>query len=490
MWRNVGFAALTALFALCASVAYRALTFGADVASAETAKLGEAGLFDEAALAAHLGEAIRFRTVSLTGADADDPAAFAALHAWMETTYPAFHRLAQREFVAERSLVYTWPGKNPALAPILFLAHQDVVPVPADTRSAWTREPFGGEVADGYIWGRGALDDKASLVALLEAAEHMAAQGQTPERTLIFAFGHDEELGGEGAKAMAALLNERSVRAWFALDEGMAALREHPLTGKPAALVGVAEKGFGTMRVSAAGAPGHSSMPPADTAVSRLARAVSAIHAMPISHAIAGGPAEEMMVALAADLSPLNRTVLANEWLLGPLLRARLTDDRAAQALLGTTVAPTVIAGGDRANVLPGEAHALINFRIHPRDTPETLLARARAAVASIEGVSVDWDEPPNAASPVSSASASSYRAIAAASRAILPEARLAPGLVLGATDARHYAGVAENVYRYQAVLLGPEDWESIHGLNERIAPDNLVRLTRFYGALMQMGEE
>jgi carboxypeptidase PM20D1 len=278
------------------------------------------------------------------------------------------------------------------------------------------------------------------------------------------------------------------VRAWFALDEGMVVVREHPLTGQPAALIGVAEKGYGTLRVRATGGPGHSSMPPRETAVSMLARAVLAIDAMPIERRIQGGPGEGMMRALAPQMETLTRTAVANEWFFGALLQARLADNNAAQALIGTTVAPTVVAGGVRENVLPGEALAHINLRIHPRDTPDDLLIRARAAVANLEGVSVEWADPPIAPSPVSRADADSYALIASLSRALLPAVPVAPGLVLGATDARHYVEVAENVYRFQAVLLGPDDWETVHGVNERISIENLERLTRFYAGLMEQG--
>jgi carboxypeptidase PM20D1 len=179
---------------------------------------------------------------------------------------------------------------------------------------------------------------------------------------------------------------------------------------------------------------------------------------------------------------------LANEWLFAPVLRARLADDRAAQALLGTTIAPTMIDGGVRTNVLPGEATAFINLRIHPRDTIDDLLATARAAVADLEGVTVEWADEPREASPVSRSDSSSYALIAALSHAALPEAPVAPGLVLAGTDSRLYGDVAENVYRYQPLLLGPEDWEAVHGLNEHVSVENFERLIRFYAGLMEAG--
>lgn len=443
---------------------------------------------DASAAAMRLAEAIRFRTVSLIE-ETEDRAQFVQFHTWLQQRYPAFHAAARREMVGELSLLYTWEGSDPGQPPIILLAHQDVVPVPNDTRQNWQVDPFGGIIRDDAIWGRGAIDDKGSLVALMEAAEFFAAQGRQPTRTIIFAFGHDEELGGDnGAVVMARMLAERNVRAWFVLDEGMAALDRHPLTGGPAAMIGVSERGSGTMRVRAVGQPGHSSMPPSETAVSLVAEAVDRIHSMPIEQGLEGGPALGMMRALAPELSLTNRMAVSNEWLFGPMLRQRMEGNPAARALLGTTVAPTMIEGGSRPNVLPGEASAMINFRIHPRDTAADLLRSARQEVADLEGVTVEWAEEPREASPISSSEASSYALIAALSGAILPDAPVAPGLVLAGTDSRHYAGVAENVYRFQPILLTAEDLEMPHGLNERLSVANFERMIRFYIGLMDAG--
>lgn len=477
------------LLAAAGFVGYRTYSFTAPPPPAPV-DIPDAGAYeiDVEAAAARLGEAIRFRTVSRTEAT-DDRSPFLRFHEWMVERYPAFHATARREFIGELSLLYTWEGADPGQPPILLLAHQDVVPVPDDTRESWQVDPFGGEIKDGAVWGRGAIDDKGSLVALLEAVEHLARAGRRPTRTIMLAFGHDEEIGGdEGAQAIAAELAARGVRAWFVLDEGLAALDRHPLTGAPASMIGIAERGSGTLRVHAVGQPGHSSMPPPETAVSLVAEAVDRIHAMPIERALEGGPALGMMRALAPELTLTTRMAVANEWLFAPLLRDRLAGNPPAQALLGTTIAPTVITGGVRENVLPAEATALVNIRIHPRDDAADLLRRARQAVADMEGVSVEWAGEPRDASPISSATSSSYALIAALAQAALPDAPVAPGLVLAGTDSRHYAGVAENVYRFQPLLFTPEDLERPHGLNERLSVENLDRMIRFYIALIDAG--
>jgi carboxypeptidase PM20D1 len=489
MVRLIAAAVAVLILAVAGFVGYRTFSFTAPPPPADVViPATDAYTLDASAAAVRLGEAIRFRTVSLVQ-ETDDRAQFEQFHAWMLERYPAFHRVARREVIGELSLLYAWEGSDAAQPPLLLLAHQDVVPVPEDTRAAWRVDPFGGVIRDDAVWGRGSIDDKGSLVAILEAAEFLAAQGRQPARTILFAFGHDEEIGGDnGAVRIAAALAERGVRAWFVLDEGLAAVERHPLTGGPASMIGISERGSGTLRVRAVGQPGHSSMPPPETAVSRVSEAVSRIHDMPIERSLEGGPALAMMRALAPELSFTNRMAVSNEWLFGPLLRQRLEGDAAAQALLGTTVAPTVISGGSRPNVLPAEATAMINFRIHPRDSADDLLRRARQAVADLEGVTVDWAEPPRDATAISSTTSSSYALIAALSRDILPGAPVAPGLVLAGTDSRHYSEVAENVYRFQPILLSNEDIEGLHGVNEHISIANYERMIRFYVGLMEAG--
>ena len=489
MVRLIAAAVAVLILAVVGFVGYRTISFTAPPPPADVAiPATDAYALDASAAAVRLGEAIRLRTVSLVQ-ETDDRAQFEQFHAWMLERYPAFHRVARREVIGELSLLYAWEGSDAAQPPLLLLAHQDVVPVPEDTRAAWRVDPFGGVIRDDAVWGRGSIDDKGSLVAILEAAEFLAAQGRQPARTILFAFGHDEEIGGDnGAVRIAAALAERGVRAWFVLDEGLLAVERHPLTGGPASMIGISERGSGTLRVRAVGQPGHSSMPPPETAVSRVSEAVSRIHDMPIKRSLEGGPALAMMRALATELSFTNRMAVSNEWLFGRLLRQRLEGDAGAQALLGTTVAPTVISGGSRPNVLPAEATAMINFRIHPRDSADDLLRRARQAVADLEGVTVDWAEPPRDATAISSTTSSSYALIAALSRDILPDAPVAPGLVLAGTDSRHYSEVAENVYRFQPILLSNEDVEGLHGVNEHISIANYERMIRFYVGLMEAG--
>ncbi len=242
--------------------------------------------------ASHLAEAVRFRTISHQDAEENDAAEWDRFHAWLADTYPAAHAAMARELVAGHTLVYTWPGSDPSRPPIVLLAHHDVVPVTPDTEPDWKHPPFAGVVADGAVWGRGTVDNKGSLIGLFEAIEALAASGFKPGRTVIVVSGHDEEAGGAGAAAAAELLKSRHVQAEFVLDEGLIVVEDFPLLGRPVALIGIAEKGYGTLRITAPAKGGHSSTPPPQTGVEVLAKALLAITSNPFPMRFEGPAAE------------------------------------------------------------------------------------------------------------------------------------------------------------------------------------------------------
>lgn len=444
---------------------------------------------DVQAAAERLGQAVRFETVSVQAGQAWNAAPFDAQRAWLESAYPAFHAVTTREVVNNQSLLFTWAGSDPTLPPILMLAHMDVVPVESWSKEDWTNGAFSGAVKDGYVWGRGSIDDKGSLISILEAANALAVSGFKPKRTILFAFGHDEEVSGpQGAQSIAKLLQERGVKAWFAIDEGQAIIAKHPMTGTPVSLIGVAEKGYATLRLTATARAGHSSTPDKDTAVTLLSEAILRVHRMPIDMRLEGGPALDMIRALAPQLPVTLRAAAANEWLFSPLINQRLGADPLAAAMLRTTVAPTMVEGGPKDNILPGRAVARINFRLHPRDSAASILARAKEAVKDIPGITVEWDQPPHDASPVSSATSDSFALIAAMARTVAPDAPVAPSLVMAGTDSRYYSGVAQDVYRFAPAIFTTEDIGGIHGKNERLSVDNLSRMIKGYAHLMAAG--
>lgn len=481
-----GKAALTAVglvLAVGAVVAVRTATFKAPTADTVGVRLAPARSVDVDRAVRHLGEAVRFRTVSHQDPAEDQPTEWDRLHAWLQATYPDAHRVMAREVVAGHALVYTWKGTDPSLAPIVLMAHQDVVPVTPGSEGSWTHPPFDGVVAEGAVWGRGAIDDKGSLVTLFEALDGLARTGFVPRRTVILVSGHDEEVRGGGARAAAALLKSRGIRAQFVLDEGMVVIQDHPVTKKPVALIATAEKGYATLTVTAPAVGGHSSAPPAQTGVTTLAKAVLAIadHPFPMKFS---GPGADMLKSLAPHSSTTVRMAAANTWLFSPLLVDQTAKTPAGAAMLHTTIAPTMLKGSPKENVLPQDATAWINYRIAPGDSSAQVMARARDAVGDLP-VRLAWAKAPDEPSKVSSITSEGWKTLAALA-GDESRAPVAPALMTAASDSRYMGPIADDIYRFQPLVLSVKDTEMIHGTDEHMTIANVERMVRFYQRLVE----
>ncbi len=446
---------------------------------------------DALAVANRLGEAIRFQTLSTQTDREANRAPFVAFAQWMETTYPAFHTVASREVIGGYSLFYTWPGSDPALEPILLMSHIDVVPIAPGTEQHWEEDPFSGKVADGFIWGRGTIDSKGSLVAILEAAEYLVARGYSPRRTIHFSFGHDEEVGGPlGNVKIGEMLKERGVRLHWVADEGgiLADGLVPGVSDRLVALVGVAEKGYLTLDLTATAQGGHSSMPPEHTAIGRLARGIDRLQNTPFEGTIEG-PAGLMLDAIAPATPFVQRLALTNRWLFGPILTPTLLDSPTTAAMMRTTIAPTMIEAGVKENVLPGSASAKINFRVHPRDTIESIVAHVKAAIDD-EMIEVTVFNPGREASIISPTTSEGFQIISRTIRDTFPGTLVAPNLVVGGTDARHFEIVSDNVYRFIPIVLGVEDTPRFHGDNERTSVEGIGLAVQYYVRLIERGSE
>lgn len=440
-------------------------------------------------VAERLAGGVRFATVASQDPAEQDAPAFRGFHRHLEASYPRVHRSLARETVDDFSLLYTWRGRDPSLPPVLLAAHIDVVPVDAGSADDWTHPPFDGVVADGYVWGRGTLDDKGSLFCILEAVEALLAERFRPERSVLLAFGHDEEVGGErGAGGIARLLGERGVRLAFALDEGGMLLESGTISGleRPVAAIGVAEKGFVSIALDAVGEGGHSSVPPRSTAVGAVAAAVAALERSPMPARIDGTTAL-FFDHVGPELPFAFRAVLANRWLFGPLLEWTLATSPPTDAMIRTTTAATMLDGGVKENVLPIRARAVVNFRIHPADSVAAVVEHVESVVDDPRiSLQVGLRSEPREPSEVSPVDSEAFVEIATAARETLPDAVAVPFLVLGGTDVRHYAGLTPRLYRFLPFELGRDAQKRIHGTDERISVENLVSGVRFYRRLLE----
>ena len=443
---------------------------------------------DGTAAAGRLAAAVRFKTIA-SAEDADASGAeFSGLHALLQTSFPKAHAVLQREVIGKYGLVYTWPGSDAKAGAIGLMAHQDVVPVAPGTEGDWQQPPFSGAVKDGFVWGRGSWDDKGNLMSIMEAVELLAGSGFQPRQTIYLIFGNDEEVGGpRGALQVAKLFKERGVHLDFVLDEGLL-ITEGLLTGlsKPAALIGVAEKGYLSVQLSAIATPGHSSMPPPQaeqSAIGMMSAALARLEDEQMPLAIRG-LSQEMFETLAPEMDGANRVFLSNLWLFRPLIEAQLKKGASTNATLRTTTALTVFNAGNADNVLPGRANATVNFRLVPGDSTDSMVAHVNDVVKN-PAIKVEkmagYSEP----SKVAATGASGFRLINKTLRQLHPDVIVAPGLMIAATDSRWFDGVADNVYKFSPVRAKADDLKRFHGTNERISIDNYVELIQFYHQLI-----
>ncbi|MGB3627456.1 MAG: M20 family peptidase [Henriciella sp.] len=489
----IGLGALVAI--VFGVLVVRTLMYGGAPGGVQQVELPETPEISAEIAAEHLTEAIRFRTITLQGGDPrqGQEGPWLELQAWLEETYPAFHAAAEKETVpGGYTLLYTWEGSDPSLDPLLLMAHQDVVPVNIGTEGDWTGAPFAGEIVDGYVYGRGAMDDKGSLVALMEALDALARDGFEPRRTVLLQLGHDEEVSGSGAEAGIALLKSRGVTPVMALDEGFMVIEDNPITGGTLGLIGVAEKGYMTLRITVSAEGGHSSAPPRDSATVRLARALVALDETQMPADLTKSPTSDMMRVISADLGFAQRMAMANQWLLGGLVESGFSGSPQGNAMIRTTTAPTMLAGSAKENVLAQRATAIVNFRVHPNNTVEEVMQHVRDVTSDIEGIEVAPLDGgiSSEASPVSSTGNRAYGVLAAVARKAGEGAPVAPALVIGATDARYASAITEDVYRFAPSVVGPADLAGFHGTNERLSVENMGRLARGYAQIVLAMDE
>ena len=481
-----------AILSIVAVVVLRA----AGIESQQVSPSGPPTPTDPLRAAALVSEAVTHPTVA-DGAHSD---AFQAFGDWHRARFPLLHeRLTRAEATPGHSMLFVWPGSQPELDPVLFLAHQDVVPVEEGTEADWAYPAFSGAIAPcsdapgECVWGRGTIDMKTTLVALSDGVERLLDEGWQPTRSLYIWFSDDEEVGGASTQALNGMWARDDQRFAFALDEGLVVTDGLlPGMGAEVALVGLAEKGYLSLEITASGEMGHASMPPDRTAVGVLAQALTALEASPFPAEL-DGPAEAMFAHLAPEMGYPERLVFANLWLTRSLVMRQLQSGRATNALVRTTQAPTQLFASEAENVLPQEARAVVNFRLHPRDTMNGVLARVQSTVESGGGsvrVRVLSSSGNTDPSPVSTVDHPGYRAIAQAMRTQLPGVVVAPGLFIAATDSRHLLDRTDAVYRFSPTRMTPDDVGRAHGTDERVRVEDLGWAFAFYKDVLQSAGE
>jgi carboxypeptidase PM20D1 len=411
-----------------------------------------------------------------------DYSTFLGLHEFLQKSFPLVHSKLEKKVINEYGLLFIWKGSDAGKKPVLLMAHQDVVPA-ADEN--WKYPPFSGAIEEGYIWGRGTLDDKGSLLAIMEALEFLLKAGYQPSNSVYLAFGFDEEVGGhDGADKIAEYLKTQGVQFEYILDEGQVAVKG-VMAGISdwIALVGVAEKGYISLELSTEQKGGHAASPPPQTTVGILSAAIVKLQDNPFPLRLTRA-ATGLFEYLGPEMRFPMKMIYANIWLFGSLIKKSMSATATA-ASLRTTTAPTMFSGSPQDNVLPMRATAVINFRILQGDSIKSLTDRVTRLIADprvkISALGYDNTEP-SLVSPVDNRA---YGIIDRTIHEVMGDALVTPTLVQGKTDSIHYRDLTESCYRFLPERVPGMELSSLHGFNERISVNNYVEMIDFYIRLL-----
>jgi carboxypeptidase PM20D1 len=431
----------------------------------------------------HLSEAVQIATISAGDTSAIDTMAFRAFNTFIERAYPLVHKHLTKKTVNEFSFVFEWKGQHTQLAPIILMGHYDVVPVEPSTIHKWIEAPFSGMITDSCVWGRGSIDDKSGVISILEATEALLRKGVVPPRTFYLCFGHDEETGGSGARAIVQYLEENKVRAEMVLDEGGEMTQEKIKEIKrPIAAIGVAEKGYASFGLSVQKEGGHSMMPDKETSIDILATALYKLRKESLPAKLTPAVNEFIHRISTSSDNFMNKMAASNMWLFKGVIIKKLSARPEGNAMLHTTIVPTIVESGIKDNIVPASAKAIVNCRILPGETAETVKEFIRKTIQDDRVVieKIDkFDSDPSTGTDIQSPA---FKRVESAIYRNIPDVLPTPYLMIGATDSRYYRRISDGVVNF----FPATDSKGYHGINERLLLTALQRGINFYMTIIE----
>lgn len=428
---------------------------------------------------------------------------------YLKASYPIVYQNAEVAEVNTYGLVFRLKGSNPSLDPILFLSHSDVVPpgyaevkdksenvfrpddkpLPAisEVSEEWDFGPFSGAVANGRIYGRGAIDMKGMLFALLESMNNLIKTKHTSQRDIYIAFGFYEEVGGQrGALKIAEYFKTKNISFDAVYDEGGLILEKGSVKGinSDIAVIGCVEKGFLSVKIKVKGLGGHSSMPPTESAIGKAAIIMQRLENNQMEPMVTP-LINQFLTNIGGSMSFVNRIAIANQWLLRPVLLSQLTKNNSTNALVRTTTALTMMKGSDAPNVLSPEVEFVVNFRLLPGNTVKDVKQHIAEATKGFD-VGIEEVDTVKEASAVSPTNTKSFKLIESAIEEIHPSAIATPYLTVSATDAYKYQIVSKNIYRFMPIKINNAEKQSIHSTNEYLSTENYMKMIHYFEYIMR----
>ncbi|MCK5812080.1 MAG: M20/M25/M40 family metallo-hydrolase [Clostridiales bacterium] len=433
-----------------------------------------------------LQEAIKIKTISNSDTSKTNYQEFEKFIIYLKNAFPLIHKHMNLSIINKYSLLYHWKGKDQLKKPGLIMAHIDVVPIEEGTENDWDVPPFEGKIKDGFVYGRGTMDIKIQIITAMQACENLIKQGVVPERDIYLSFGHDEEIGGqEGALKIVEYLKKEKITFEFVLDEG-GAINTGAISSvkKAVAFVGIAEKGYSNLEVKIKAEGGHASTPPTNTSLGLVSKAICKIEKRKMKKRF---PlvTRNMILALGKEMNFINQFIIANLWITKPLfMKAFAKPGTNGEALLRTTIAPTMAKASMEPNVLPQCASFTVNCRILHGDNGNKLIKYISNQCKGMDyKINIlRMDEP----SKVSDPNSEFYKMLSGVIKGLHDNTAVVPYLMVAGTDCRKYECISKNVYRFTPFHIPLEDMKRIHGTNERISEENIINCVRFFETLVK----
>ncbi|TVP95196.1 MAG: M20/M25/M40 family metallo-hydrolase [Acholeplasmatales bacterium] len=435
---------------------------------------------DETRIITSLSAMIRFKTISHPDASKNDTKQFEGFRDYLIARYPRINTEAKRVEINGSAVLYKLAGRS-SEAPSVLMSHYDVVP----QNGTWKHDPFCGEVIDGHVYGRGTLDTKTTLLAVMEAVEHVLAEGKTFERDLYLAFAGDEEVFGQDALAIVDYFEQQGIQPGFVLDEGGAVTADvFPGVKGKVAVVGTSEKGVMSLELVAAGKGGHASTPEHQTPITILATAINRLNHRKTFSLRLTQSVKDMFDTLGRESSAFGiRLVFANLWLFWPIVkRLALKSGGQLLSMMKTTQAFTMMQGSEAVNVLPSEARVGVNYRLLTGETQEQVLTRIEDTLQGLP-ISIHklYGSNPTPVSLVDDA----YGKLEQAIKQTFGDLCITPYLMMATTDSRHYHRISNHVYRFSPLFMGKTALKSIHGVEEQVPVEDVIRCVTCYVHLL-----
>jgi carboxypeptidase PM20D1 len=432
---------------------------------------------------AHMSQAIQIKTETPNDAYEFDTATFFAYRKFLEKSYPLVHKNLPRTIIDSFNYVYEWKGTDTSILPMVLMAHYDVVPVEASAVKLWHAVPYGGEIKDGYIWGRGVLDDKSSMISILEAAEMQLAKGFQPKQTILLCFGADEESSGNGATAVVKYFKSKNRRFDMVVDEGgEISTEEMKDVKRPIASIGVGEKGYVTLILTAQKAGGHSSIPAQSTAIDILSKGLYKLRKKQMPAKLTPPISAYLDRVSGYTENFIKKVELSNMWLFEKQVLDNLSEAPTSNALVRTTIVPTIVNSGVRDNVIPTFATAYVNSRILPGETQKDVYNFVEKAIKDTNIKITYYHNYSSLPSSTTDIHSKAFKRVEKAIYSVVEDVIVAPMLMVGASDSRNYREVSDGVINFTPITNA----KGYHGIDERLLVTDYQKCINFYTLLIQ----